>query len=100
MIEYLLGPAFKMIGFDYKNKRAKDKVLLEQLLEILPSDSCSIEMIKNTDMGTSIPSKNFVPLENVADLWEAPDKDFQVAKLQHLKIRFHMVIFDNRPHLF
>lgn len=88
MIELLLNPLFKMLGFDYKNKRVKDRVLLEEFLLIVPSDSASIMLLKNRDIAVPIYHQVFTPLDNIADLWDAPDKKFQVRVLEKLKNEF------------
>lgn len=88
MVGEILGPLLKMIGYDYKNKRAKDKELLTKFLETLPSDSASINMLKDTDMGEPIFSEHFGPLNSIVELWERPDKIFQVNKLEKLKKEF------------
>ena len=88
MLEFVLIPLLKMIGFDYKNKRAKDRALLEQFLELLPSDSDTIYMLKETDMGSLIPRSYFTPLYYLQKDWHAPDKEFQVRKIEKLKISF------------
>ncbi|MCD8558173.1 MAG: hypothetical protein LRY75_04945 [Shewanella xiamenensis] len=88
MIELILGPLLKIVGFDYKNKRAKDKELLTKFLEVLPPDSGAIEMLRNTDMGDPIFYDNFKPLNLVADAWSGPDKEFQVKKLEKRKLVF------------
>ena len=71
-----------MLGFDYKNKRVKDRVLLEEFLLIVPSDSASIMLLKNRDIAVPIYHQVFTPLDNIADLWDAPDKKFQVRVLE------------------
>lgn len=88
MIDFLLGPLLKMIGFDYKNKRAKDKALIEEFLNLLPSDGGSINMLKDADMGNSLNYQYFGPLNDVTENWYAPDKKFQVRRLESLKLDF------------
>ena len=84
----LLNILLKLVGFDYQNKRAKDKILLEQLLELLPTDSAAINLLKYHDIGAPIHHATFTPLDNFSDLWDAPDKIFQVKKLEKLKVIF------------
>lgn len=88
MIDFLIGPLLKMIGFDYKNKRAKDKELLDEFLSVLPSDSGSINMLKDQDMGDCIEYRYFRPLNQVAEDWTGPDKEFQVRRLEKSKLEF------------
>ena len=88
MINTILGPLFKMVGYDYKNKRAKDKELLAKFLEVLPSGGDSIVMLKEHDMGDPVEYEFFRPLNEVEACWNAPDKEFQVKKLQKLKSEF------------
>ena len=82
MIEHL----FEMIGYDYKNKREKDRVLLEEFLHILPSDSVAIETLRQKDMGDWISIECFKSIDIIADLWDSSDKEFQVKKLERLKL--------------
>lgn len=84
----LLKPVLSMIGFDYKNKRQKDRALLEIFLEILPSDGDSVLFLKEHDMGFSAPYSYFGPLNRIREGWMAPDKEFQVGKLERLKCEF------------
>ena len=86
-LKFILSPLLKIIGFDYKNKRAKDRVLLEQFLEFLSPDSDTIRMLKSTDMGDSIPRNYFTPLYHL-QRWRDSDKEFQVRKIEQLKISF------------
>lgn len=88
MISELLSVLLKLVGFDYQNKRAKDKVLLEEFLSVLPTNSSAIDLLRLKDVGAPIHHQCFTPLDNVADLWMAPDKIFQVKKLEKLKIIF------------
>ena len=86
-LKFILSPLLKIIGFDYKNKRAKDRVLLEQFLEFLSPDSDTIRMLKSTDMGDSIPRNYFTPLYHL-QRWRDSDKEFQVRKIEKLKMSF------------
>jgi hypothetical protein len=88
MIKLILGPLLKMVGFDYKNKRAKDRVLLSEFLEILPVNGDSIDLLKNHDMGDPVPVEHIRPLNHLSGIWNLPDKEFQVKKLQKLKVKF------------
>lgn len=87
-MEWLVTALFSMLGFDYKNKRRKDRELLERFLNVLPSDSDSILFLKDHDMGFSARYAYFSPLNRVREDWMAPDKEFQVAKLERLKVAF------------
>lgn len=88
MIDFLIGPLLKMIGFDYKNKRAKDKELLEKFLTVLPPDSDSVCMLKDQDMGERIRYSYFRSLNQVSEEWLDVDKEFQVRRIEKLKIKF------------
>ena len=73
-MEWLVTALFSMLGFDYKNKRRKDRELLERFLNVLPSDSDSILFLKDHDMGFSARYAYFSPLNRVREDWMAPDK--------------------------
>ena len=88
MLDWLLGPLLSMVGFDYRNKRQKDRTLLEEFLTILPSDSDAVLFLKDHDMGYPAPLSYFRPLHQVADHWRGPDREFQVARLERLKVSF------------
>jgi len=88
MLDWLLGPLLSMVGFDYRNKRKKDRALLEEFLTILPSDSDAVLFLKDHDMGCPAPFSYFQLLHQVADHWRGPDKEFQVARLERLKASF------------
>ena len=88
MIDWVFNPLLKMIGFDYKNKRAKDEELLTEILTLLPFDGNSIDLLKNHDMGDPIPFEYFSSLNRVKELWLEPDKEFQVRSLEKLKVKF------------
>ncbi|WP_075188415.1 hypothetical protein [Teredinibacter haidensis] len=88
MIEFLLGSFSKLVGFDYKNKRQKDRLLLSEFLELLPSDGPSIRMLRDTDMADAIPQRLFTPFYQLREDWFEADKEFQVKKIERLKIAF------------
>ncbi len=88
MLDWLLGPLLSMVGFDYRNKRGKDRALLDEFLKILPSDSDAILFLKDHDMGFPAPLSYFRPLHQVADHWLGPDREFQVSRLERLKVSF------------
>jgi len=88
MFDWLLGPLLSMVGFDYRNKRQKDRALLEEFLTILPSDSDAVLFLKDHDMGYPAPLSYFRPLHQVSDYWRGPDKEFQVGRLERLKVSF------------
>ncbi len=88
MLEALIGTLFSLVGFDYRNKRAKDKELLKRFLEILPSDGDSIRFLKEHDMANTASFSYFQPLNTIREDWMAPDKQFQVSRLENLKILF------------
>ena len=88
MLDWLLGPFLSMVGFDYRNKRQKDRILLEEFLTVLPSESDAVLFLKDHDMGYPVPSSYFRPLHQVVDYWLGPDREFQVARLERLKASF------------
>ncbi len=88
MLDWLLGPLLSMAGYDYRNKRQKDQALLKEFLIVLPSDSDAILFLKDHDMGYPAPLSYFRPLHQVADHWCGPDREFQVARLERLKVSF------------
>lgn len=88
MLDWLLGPLLSMVGFNYRDKRQKDRVLLEEFLAILPSDGDAVLFLKDHDMGYPAPLSYFRPLHQVADHWRGPDREFQVARLERLKVSF------------
>lgn len=88
MLNWLISPLLSMIGYDYRNKRAKDKELLQKFLEILPSDSDSIRFLKDHDMGDTARFSYFQPLNIINEDWLAADKEFQVSKIEKKKVEF------------
>lgn len=87
-MEWLITAFFSMLGFDYKNKRRKDRDLLERFLQLLPSDGDSVLFLKDHDMGFSARYSYFPPLNRAVEDWMAADKEFQVKKLEKLKVSF------------
>lgn len=88
MLEFLSGILFTLIGFDYKNKRAKDRELLKLFLNILPSDSDSVLFLKEHDMADTAKFSYFQPLNTIREDWNAPDKEFQVKRIEKRKKAF------------
>ncbi|WP_370209698.1 hypothetical protein [Alloalcanivorax venustensis] len=87
-MEWLVTALFSMLGFDYKNKRRKDRELLEKFLNILPSDGDSVLFLKKHDMGFAARFDYFKSLNRVRERWLAADRKFQVAKIEKLKVSF------------
>ena len=85
MLNSFLGMLLSLIGFDYRNKRQKDRTLLEKFLEVLPSDSDVVQFLKKHDMGYSVELSYLLLLGQIKDQWRAPDKEFQVVRLERLK---------------
>ena len=75
MFGKLIGILFSLVGFNYKNKRAKDKELLNKFLEILPANSDSVRFLKDHDMANAVSFSNFQPLNTISEDWMAPDRE-------------------------
>ena len=72
-----------------ESKHAIDRVLIQEFMELLPSDGPDMEFLEEHDFFTSHHGKSWSALNRYVSTWDVPEKNFLDPSLEEKRLNFY-----------